>query len=587
MLKFLKYLFASFLGCMIALVMMLFIVTGILAGIASFGSKPVTVENNSVLLMELNTPISERAPEGTIPNFDYMTMQPRETAGLNKILASIKHAKTDDKIKGIYLKLTSIPAGIATVEEIRNALADFKESGKFVIAYSDSYTQKSYYLATVADKVYLNPLGDLPFTGMSSRIMFYKKALEKLDIEAQIIRHGKFKSAVEPFMLEAMSKENREQTSTYVGSIWGKLLSVIAKSRNLTEDQLNTWIDALEIYDAKSASDKGLVDGLKYQDEILDELTEKAGAESAEKLATITISKYERSSDKEIKKPADKKIAIIYAEGDIMTGEGNSDVMSETVSKAIRTARRDSSIKAIVFRINSGGGSALASDIISREIQLASDVKPVIASFGDVAASGGYYIATQADVIVADPTTITGSIGVFGVIPNFKGLLNNKLGISQDVVRTNKYSDFPNPVRPLSADETALLQKSVESVYDTFITLVAKGRNMSKEAVDEIGQGRVWSATDAKRLGLVDEFGGVTDAVRIAAEKAGLAEYEITELPKQTSTFEALLESLSEEVRDRSIRKELGDTYKYYKQLKDVTGMQGIQARMPFTVELY
>ncbi len=593
MAKFLKYLLASFLGCMIAFVSIFIIMMGVMSGIASLmsnmGSKPVIVKNNSVLMIELNMPISERVSDDPISNFDYLNMQSRETAGLNKILADIKRAKTDSNIEGIYLKLSSIPAGIATVEEIRNALVDFKESEKFIISYSDSYTQKSYYLATVADRIYLNPMGDLPLTGLSSQIMFYKKTLEKLDIEVQIIRHGKFKSAVEPFMLESMSKENREQTATYVGSIWNCLLTTIAKDRNLSEAQLNTWIDGLELFSAQSVLDKGLVDGLKYQDEILDELSEKTGVASAEKLSVITLSKYGRSTKgvNQRVSSAKPKIAVIYAEGDISVGEGSSDIMSETMSKAIRAARCDSTIKAIVLRINSGGGSALASDIISREVQLASDVKPVIASFGDVAASGGYYIATQANVIIADPTTITGSIGVFGVIPNLKGFMNRKLGITQDVVKTNKQSDLTNIMRPMTAEEQALYQRMVESTYDTFITRVSTGRNISKEDVDEIGQGRVWSATDAKRIGLVDELGGITKAIQIAADKAGIADYSIEELPKQKSILETLFTSLTEEVRSYSIRQELGEQYKHYQQLKNVMKMQGIQARIPYVVELY
>ncbi len=585
MVKFLKYLAASFLGCMVALFLMFIVMMGMLGAMASLGEKPVVVANNSVLKIELNNRITERSPDG-MPSFDYMNMKPRQVMGLNQILAGIKAAGDDDKIKGIYLDLTSIPAGIATVEEIRNALVDFKKSGKFIISYSTSYTQKAYYLATVSDKVYMHPMGDFLFKGMSSSVTFFKKALEKLDIEPQIIRHGKFKSAVEPLILESMSPENREQTASYVGSIWNCLLTAISESRNLSKDQLNQWINGLDVYSAQSALDKGLVDELKYYDEIVAELTDKTGAESTDKLNVITLSKYARAQ-KIKKKEAKQKIAVIYAEGNIVMGDGTDEITSEGMSKAIRSARKDSTVKAIVLRINSGGGSALASDIISREVKLASDVKPVIASFGDVAASGGYYIATQADVVVADPTTITGSIGVFGIIPNFKGFMNNKLGLTQDIVNTNKHSDFINVMRPMTAEETALMQKSVEDTYDTFLTRVSTGRDMSKSAVDEIGQGRVWCAVDAKRIGLVDEFGGVTDAIRIAVEKAGLSDYAIVELPKQPSPLEMLLSSFSEEIRTRAVRKEMGEFYRHYRQLESVMTMQGIQARLPYEIELY
>ncbi|MDR2040113.1 MAG: signal peptide peptidase SppA [Bacteroidales bacterium] len=587
MAKFFKYLLASFLGCIVALFIMFSIMMGIFSAMASFGNKPVAVKENTILRIDLDTKIVERSPQGTIPSFDYLNMQSKQVIGLNDILMSIRKAKEDPKIKGIYLNLTYIPAGIATVEEIRNALLDFKESGKFIISYSDTYTQKAYYLATVSDQIYLNPLGDFIFKGMSSQITFYKKALEKLDVDVQIIRHGKFKSAVEPFMMEGMSKENREQTISYVGSIWNSLLKTISESRKLSESQLNEWIDKLEVHNATSAKEKGLIDGVRYYDEVLDELKEKSGVESVEKLQFISLSKYRKAFSEKKQSKSGQKIAVIYAEGDIVMGSGSNDITSEDFSKAIRKARKDTTVKAIVLRINSGGGSALASDIISREVQLASGIKPVIASFGDVAASGGYYIATQADMIIADPTTITGSIGVFGMVPNLKGFMNKKLGLTFDEVVTNKHADFVNPMRPLSAEERNLLQLSVEDIYDTFITRVSTGRNMEKDSVDAIGQGRVWDAVAAKRLGLIDDFGGISDAIRMAAEKAGISDYTVKELPEQSNPLASLLSSLSEEMRMRTVQKELGEYYKHYHQLKYLIHSQGVQARMPYEIELY
>ncbi|MDR3094882.1 MAG: signal peptide peptidase SppA [Bacteroidales bacterium] len=587
MVKFLKYLLASFIGCFIALFLLFFILIGMMGALSSLADQPVTVSSHSVLKIELNTEIVERTVESTFPNIDYTTMHSKQVMGLNKILAAIKRAKNDHRISGIYLNLTTIPAGFAIVEEIRDALADFKESGKFILSYSDEYTQKSYYLASIADKVYINSSGDFLWRGAGVQMPFFKNALDKLDIEMQIIRHGKFKSAIEPLIFEEMSKENREQTLSYVGSIWNCVLDKIAEARGVTAEQLNDWADRLEIYDARTALKKGLVDGLVYYDTVLDELQEQTGAKSTDDINFITLSKYIKADKLSLKKEEKQKIAVIYAEGNIVMGDGTNEITSEGLSKAIRQARQDTAVKAIVLRINSGGGSALASDIISREVSLATEAKPVIASFSEVAASGGYYIATQADIIIADHTTITGSIGVFGVVPNFKNFMNKKLGLTFDGVNTNRFADFQNTMRPLRAEERDVLQRSVEDVYNTFLTCVSVGRNMPVEAVDEIGQGRVWSAVDAKRIGLVDEFGGVNDAIRIAAEKAGLDNYSIEELPKQQGALEALLSSLSEEVHTRVIHAELGDSYRYYRQMQNVLKMKGIQALLPYEIEIY
>ncbi|GHT21521.1 signal peptide peptidase SppA [Bacteroidia bacterium] len=587
MIKFLKYLLASVIGCFIALFLLFFIMVGMMGALSSLADQPVVVSHHSVLKIELNTEIVERTAESAFPDFDYATMRTKQLMGLNHILSAIKRAKDDSNIDGIYLNLTTIPAGFAIVEEIRTALADFKESGKFILSYSNEYTQKSYYLASIADPVYIHPLGDFLWRGAAVQMPFFKNALDKLDIEMQIIRHGKFKSAIEPLILDEMSKENREQTLSYVGSIWNCVLDKIAEAREVTTEQLNAWADGLEVYDARTALRKGLVDGLVYYDTVLDELKEQTGVASAKEINFISLSKYIKADKFPLKKSAKQKIAVIYAEGNIVMGDGTEEITSEGLSKAIRQARQDTAVKAIVLRINSGGGSALASDIISREVSLATAVKPVIASLSDVAASGGYYIASQADVIIADRTTITGSIGVFGVMPNFKSFMNKKLGLTFDGVKTNRFADFQNTMRPLRAEEREVLQRSVEDVYDTFLTRVSERRNMPVEAVDEIAQGRVWSAVDAKRLGLVDEFGGVNDAIRIAAEKAGLDNYSIEELPKQQGALEALLTSLSEEVHTRVIRAELGDSYRHYRQMQNVLKMKGIQAQLPYEIEIY
>ncbi len=580
MLKFLKYTFAAFIGCMIALLLVFLM---FIAGM--FASSPIVIQDKSILKISLDVPVSDRSAKNPMKSFDLLNLTTK-SLGLNDILSNIERAAHDSKILGIYLDMSSISTNIATTEEIRVALENFKKSGKFIISYSDSYSQKAYYLATVADEVYMTPIGDFFLKGMSSQVMFYKNALDKLDIDMQIIRHGKFKSAVEPFMLESMSKENREQTTAFVGSIWNSLLTTIAQARNLPKEELTAWIDGLEIYGAKPALEKKLVDGLLYKDQVLEKLIERTGQKKIEDLRMVSLSKYIQTETPPKSKKDAKNIAVIYAQGDIVMGEGSNGITSEGMSEAIRTARLDTTVKAIVLRVNSGGGSALASDIICREVQLASEVKPVIASFGDVAASGGYYIATQANVIVADPTTITGSIGVFGMIPNIKGFLKNKLGVTSEFVNTNRHSDMETIMRPLDAEELQLIQKSVEDIYDTFITRVSTGRGMSKESVDEIGQGRVWSAVDAKRLGLVDELGGLEHAIQVAAGKANLTDYHIIELPKLPNPLETLLSTFEEDMSIKLTNEELGDAYKYYKHLKSILEMEGVQARLPYRIEL-
>ncbi|MDR1864066.1 MAG: signal peptide peptidase SppA [Bacteroidales bacterium] len=588
--KFFKYFLATLAGSLVALLLMLFIVAGIFGSMASLGDQPVVIRENTVLKIELHAAIAERAPERLIPSFDFLSLQTQQVMGLNRILSAIRNAKDDSRIKGVYLNLTTVSAGYATVEEIRNALADFKESGKFIVSYSDFYTQKAYYLASIADRIYMNPMGDFPLKGIGSQVLFLKNAMEKLDIEAEIIRHGKFKSAVEPWMQDRMSHESREQTRTYINAIWDWVADGIAGARSLDKQQMNEWIDRLEVFEARSAMTKGLLDGLTYEDEVLKELAEYSEAGSEENPSFVSLSDYIKEHER-ASMPATSvdKIAVIFAEGDIVMGSGHvsESITSGGLTNSIREARQDSSVKAIVLRINSGGGSALASEIISREVRLAADVKPVIASFGDVAASGGYYIATQADIIVADPTTITGSIGVFGIIPNFRNFMDKKLGLTFDGVTTHRYSDAGNPMRPLSAEERTILQKHVENIYDTFLVRVSTGRNMPKETVDEMGQGRVWSAVDAKRLGLIDRFGGLNEAVLIAAEKAGLTDYAVKELPERRTMLEILLSGLAEEAKMRAVRAETGEYYKYYRQLKSMAQMQGVQAKMPCEIELY
>lgn len=596
--QFFKFMFASMLGTfitiMIASILSMVIFFGMLSAIidgSSDGSKRnmVKIEDNSILHLTLNKPIKDRTPNNPFENFDFGSMESKNGLGLDKIIASIEKAKTDDKIKGIYLDVTSIPAGMATLEELRAALVDFKKSKKWIISYSELYTQSSYYIASVADKVCVNPAGIVEHRGLSSELMFFKNALEKLEVEMQIIRHGKFKSAVEPYMLEKMSDANREQYQLILNTAWASMTKDVAKSRGISVEKLNELADNMTIQDAKIAKAEGLVDETYFKDEVLDLLRKKLSIEADDEISSISLNKYAKTlKPKKKEKVSDKQIAVIYAAGGIESGKSkNGSMGSETISKAIREARLDDDVKAIVLRVNSPGGSALASDVMWREVVLAKKAKPVIVSMGDVAASGGYYIACAADKIVADEKTITGSIGVFGVIPNAQGLMNNKLGITFDRVKTNKHADLMSVFKPLTAQERDIIQIGVEKIYDDFITKVAEGRGMTKEQVDSIGQGRVWMGLDALKIGLVDEIGGLDKAISIAKESAKLDDYKLVAYPKLKDPFEELLEELEMNIEAKVMNSVLGDEQKYYKKLQSVTTQSGVMARMPFDIELH
>jgi len=587
--SFFKYLLATMVGLILTFILLFLIFMGIIGAAVSKSEKAVDVKENSLLIMKFDKAIEDRGSKNPFEGFDFMTMKPSPKIGLNDILKAIKNAAEDPKILGIYLENDNIPAGMATIEEIRNALIEFKESGKFIISYSNTYGHKSYYLSTVSDKIMINPEGFMMWSGLSSEVMFFKNMLQKLGIEAQIIRHGKFKSAVEPFMLEKMSPENREQIMTYVGSIWNHLVKGISEARGISVEQLNLLADNMTIRSAKTAYENGMVDSLVYKDQVIDKLKELTSTKPEKDINAVSISQYIKvPAQRKHKGLAKDKIAIIYASGSIIDGDGGEgDIAGDRYGRVIREARRDSSIKAIILRVNSGGGSALASEIILREMSLTKEVKPVIVSMGDVAASGGYYIAASADVIIANPTTITGSIGVFGMYPNFKEGMNKKLGINVDVVKTNKHSDFGSPFRPLTAEEKAVAQLGVEDIYKVFIGHVANGRGMTTEQVDDIGEGRVWSGINAIEINLIDEFGGLERAIEIAAEKASLEKYRITELPKQKDPFESMIKELTGSARAALLRDELGMAYKQYQQMMEIATSRGVLARMPYDVEIY
>jgi protease-4 len=589
--QFLKFLFASMLGFVLGSILLIFILVGIIsAAVNSFDDEKVTeVKSNTMLFLDFEKPIVDRSSKNPFENISFNSFDTEGNTGLNSILENLRKAKTDKNITGIYMELTTLNTGIASVEEIRNALLDFKKSGKPIISYSEVYTQKSYYLASVANKLYMNPQGAMELKGLGAEIMFYKGLLDKIEVETQVIRHGRFKSAVEPFILDKMSNDNRLQTRGFMQSIWNYMLNNIALSRKLNVEELNTLTNNFSIREPEDAIKYKLIDKLVYKDEVLEDLkklTGKTKKDDAPQL--ISLNKYSKSPETEKRSLKDPQIAIIYASGEIESGEGASDkIGSETVSKAIREARLNDKIKAIVLRVNSPGGSALASEVIWREAELANKVKPVIVSMGDVAASGGYYISAASRKIFASPNTITGSIGVFGLVFNAQKMFNNKLGITFDTVKTNRLSDFGSMTRPLTAEEKQIFQQGVEKVYDTFTKRVANGRKMEQSNVDSIGQGRVWSGVEAKNIGLIDEFGGLYDALSAAAQMANVSKYRIIELPKQKDPFKELLSELGNEAETKYLNYKLGDEAKYFNKAQELLKMQGIQTRMPYNIDFY
>ena len=587
MLNFLKKLIGSIVTTIVSFFVIILIISIVVVS-SSSDTQVKEIKENTILKIKLNGPITDRGSDEI--DIENILNQTDGKIGLNNILSSIEKAKYDDRIKGIYLNIESLSASTASLEEIRNKLKEFKDStDKFIISYGEIYGQSAYYVSSVADEIYLHPQGILELKGLAYQGMFFKNTLEKLEIEAQIIRHGKFKSAVEPFILEKMSESNRIQVSKFLSSLWFDLTKGISKSRNIAQKEINTIAQNLLIQKAEQAIEYKLVDKLLYKDELIDSLKSKLNIEKDKDINLVSINKYKdvvvKSKEKEYTK---NKVAVIYASGEINGGEGsNESIGSESLSKTIRKARKDKNIKAIVLRVNSPGGSALASETILREMALAKKEKPIVVSMGDVAASGGYYIACQADTIVASPTTITGSIGVFGVLMNAKEMMNNKLGVNIDTVKTNKHADLGSIFRPLTSVERQIIQNSVENVYDTFISRVSEGRNLTKEYVDSIGQGRVWTGRDALELGLVDVLGGLEQAIEISTKMANLKDFRIVNLPKQKDPIEILIEDLmSGKLKKAVVKNELGEFYNTYHNLKSIKSMDEIQMRMPQTFKI-
>ena len=580
--SFLKNILSTIVG-IVSSILLLLIIMLLIFSIASTDNE-VKIKKNSILKIDLsNNTIVERSPTNPLEAFNF-TGEMLDNLELKEVLDNIEKAKYDDNIVAIYLNNTIVNAGLSQTEEIRNKLLEFKKTGKRIISYSEVYSQLSYYLSSISNSIYLNPEGVIDLKGLSASPMFYKGLLEKLDIDMQIIRHGKFKSAVEPFTLTEMSAENRKQMSLFLNSIADNLMDSIANQRGLTISEVQNHANQLSLENAKSCIELNYVDALMYQDQVNDSLLSLS---QSEKLNIISINKYSsvKVNTKDISR---NKIAIIYATGSISSGKGSeSSIGSETTAKAIKDAREDKNVKGIVFRINSGGGSALASDVIWRETILTKEAKiPFVVSMGDYAASGGYYIACAADSIVANPTTLTGSIGVFGMIPNLQNFYKNKLGITIDTANTNKYADM-GINRPLTNYEKRKIQKSIANVYETFISHVSEGRNISKSSVDEIGQGRIWTGYDAKRIGLIDTYGGIEKAIDIASTLANIDDYRIISLPKKKDPFSEFATKFASGSNISNILLDkIGVRTELTKPIENILSRDKVQARLPFTIEL-
>ena len=578
--KFLRNLVASIFGTLIALVLILvlFVLVASVAG----ESEKVTVNKNSVLEIKLDKLVKDYAPKGDNP-FDEILGFNDDKIALNEILNAIDNAKDDANIKGISINGLSVNAGIAQTQAIRNKLLAFKESGKFVNAYADGYNQKSYYLSSVADSVFVNPVGSVDFKGLTSEILFYKDLEDKTGVNMEVIRHGKYKSAVEPFLYNKMSDANREQTTAFLTSIWNEIVLDISISRNITVEKLNAIADGLLSRNVDLALENNIIDGAIYKDEYDDKLKIAVGTPIKDDLNTVTIKDYIATGKGRINSSATNKIAVIYAQGEIVYGKGNEDVIGQDlIINALRKAKKLNNVKAIVLRINSPGGSALASELIWREIELTKKELPIIVSMGDVAASGGYYLSCNASKIFAEPTTITGSIGVFGVIPNISKLAGN-IGINAEQVSTNKSANY-SAFEPMSEEFRNVTTEGVEQVYTTFVTRVSEGRNMTFNAVDSIAQGRVWSGVDALKIGLVDELGSLDDAIAYAAELAEITDYKIRNYPNYKVDFEERFSNFPfVKSKEKLLIEEMGaDNYKIYENIKQLSTMKGIQARLPY-----
>ena len=586
-----KSFFKTMLACLAALLvagfLFIFGLVSLIGSVASAGSGNEGIKENSVLMLDLNGTLSERADENPLAS---LMSDDMKSYGLEDIIASIKEAKNNPDIKGIYLQAGAMDASLASLEEIRDELASFKESGKFVVAYGDQYLQELYYLATVADKVIVNPEGSIGWHGLAAQPVFFKNLLEKVGVEMQIFKVGTYKSAVEPFIATEMSDANREQITEYASSIWNEMVNAVAQSRGISADKLNGYADRyMDFCQAEEYVECGLADTLLYKDGVLDYLKALAGTGNDGKLeiATLEDVKEKIETDNILNNAGKGKIAVYYAVGDI-DGSTSADegINSKKVIKELRELREDADVKAVVLRVNSPGGSAYGSEQIWREVVLLKAAKPVIVSIGDCAASGGYYISCAADCIVANSTTLTGSIGIFGMFPVAEKLLKEKIGLDFDVVKTNKLADMGSFARSFRPEESAIMQNYVNDGYDLFLKRCADGRKMSVEDIDKIGQGRVWTGSKAKELGLVDEIGDLDKAIAIAAQRAGLDEYSVNSYPEESDFMTKLLEGDDKDYMESALRETMGEYYDCIRIVRNIRNIAPIQARVPFDLNI-
>ncbi|MDO1513529.1 signal peptide peptidase SppA [Maribacter confluentis] len=584
--NFLRNFLASILGSLFAFGI-LFVMFLIFISLVGASEDEASVKKNSVLELQLQRPISDYTGINEVDPFAGIFEQ---SQGLDEIIHAIEVAKNDERIKGISINNNFIIAGLAQTQAIRKSLEDFKSAGKFIYAYADFYMQRDYYLASVADSVFINPVGVLDFKGLSTEVLYYKDLQEKSGIKMEVIRHGKYKSAVEPYLENSMSEDNRTQLSELLHSLWNSMVTDISRNRSITESDLNIIADTLGGRTPEYAIKSGLIDDILFYDEYEGKLSNALGLTTNKDINYSTLDEYVKYSNKKILKKGDDKIAIVFAQGEIFYDEGGPDIIGQgIINEAIIKAREDKKVKAVVLRVNSPGGSALTSDIIWREVALTKEVKPVVVSMGNVAASGGYYIAAGADRIFAEPTTITGSIGVFGTIPNLTELAGD-IGINAEQVGTNANAIDYSLFEPMKESFKNRVQESIEDTYQTFLERVSQGRNLTMAQVDSVAQGRVWSGTEAVEVGLVDELGNLDDAIKAAAEIAGLESYGIRKFPKYKSGFERFMEDLegaSVQFKETLIKKEIGDeAFMILKELQSFKERKGIQARMPFALDI-
>lgn len=584
--QFFKFLFASFFGTILVFVIGFFGMFVVFGALAAMGQEQVTVKDHSILVPEFSKAITERKIDDPFAQFGISGLG-NDGLALTTIVKTLKEAKDDDRIKGMYLDLTSFGGGRSSLDVVKDAILDFKMSNKPVYAYADYYSEATYYLASAADSIFMQPAGGMEFNGSVMEMMFFRGMFDKLDIEPRVFKHGDFKSAGEPFSEKAMSDSNRVQMTALLNSIYSQYITGLAGTTGKTEEELRSIANEMKLRTPEDAVSLGFVDRLIHHDEMLEILARLTGEEDVEDIEKISLNKYARSFSVP-NAPADDKgrIAVVYAVGNIIMGQGDDQTIgSDRISEALRKARLDDKVDAVVLRVNSGGGSALASDIILREMELIKESgKPVVVSMGDVAASGGYYIACKADAIFAEPNTITGSIGVIGFMPGMQKFFENKMGITFDRVKTGPYADLANPNRPMSEEDYQIVQGSLDRIYQDFIGHVSKGRGMTIEQVDMLGRGRVWTGVQALENGLVDEMGGLEDAIAYAAEKATLEDYQLKELPKPLDAFEEMAKQFGG-VKDNIIKSEIGEEqFKVMKQMQWVKNFEEPMLILPYIV---